>query len=248
MPLESATYINQLIASNPTSTDPIRQGDDHIRLIKAAIRATFPNLTGPVSATQAEINALSATGGNYVPTGGIIMWSGAIAAIPSGWVICDGTNGTPNLRDRFIVGAGTSYSVGATGGAATVALTESQMPAHAHSVSGTTSTDGSHSHTGSTSWADLQGRLASNSRGQFSGTENTGIVGQGYGSRVHGSGTALGDGMAYVNFNASHNHTLIINSAGSHAHSFSGTSNSVGSGLAHENLPPYYALAYIMKT
>jgi len=51
-----------------------------------------------------------------IPAGGIIMWSGSIANIPSGFALCDGTNGTPDLTDRFVVGAGGSESVGATGG------------------------------------------------------------------------------------------------------------------------------------
>jgi hypothetical protein len=51
-----------------------------------------------------------------VPAGGIIMWSGTIANIPSGFALCDGTNGTPDLRDRFVVGAGGSEVVGDTGG------------------------------------------------------------------------------------------------------------------------------------
>jgi len=51
-----------------------------------------------------------------VPSGGIIVWSGAATAIPVGYVICDGTNGTPNLKDRFVVGAGNSFAVNATGG------------------------------------------------------------------------------------------------------------------------------------
>jgi len=51
-----------------------------------------------------------------VPSGGIIVWSGAISAIPSGYLLCNGTNGTPNLQDSFIVGAGNSYAAGATGG------------------------------------------------------------------------------------------------------------------------------------
>ena len=51
-----------------------------------------------------------------VPSGGIIMWSGSIGSIPSGYVLCNGSNGTPDLRDRFVVGSGTSYSVGNTGG------------------------------------------------------------------------------------------------------------------------------------
>ncbi len=51
-----------------------------------------------------------------VPAGGIIMWSGSIGAIPTGYVICNGSNGTPDLRDRFVVGAGNTYSVGNNGG------------------------------------------------------------------------------------------------------------------------------------
>ena len=54
-----------------------------------------------------------------VPSGGIIIWSGAANAIPTGWVLCDGTNSTPNLRDKFIIGAGNSYNVNDTGTTAT---------------------------------------------------------------------------------------------------------------------------------
>ena len=58
----------------------------------------------------------SAAPGTSVPSGGIIMWSGSIGSIPSGYVICNGSNGTPDLRDRFVVGAGNSYAVGNSGG------------------------------------------------------------------------------------------------------------------------------------
>jgi len=54
-----------------------------------------------------------------MPSRGIIMWSGTAADIPTGWALCDGTNGTPNLTDRFILGAGKAYQPGATGGTAT---------------------------------------------------------------------------------------------------------------------------------
>lgn len=66
------------------------------------------------------------------PIGGIIIWSGAQTAIPSGWHLCDGTSGTPDLRNRFIVGAGSEYKVGNTGGSKEVTLTVEQMPAHSH--------------------------------------------------------------------------------------------------------------------
>jgi hypothetical protein len=51
-----------------------------------------------------------------VPTGAILVWSGAVSAVPSGYVLCNGSNGTPNLQDSFVVGAGNSFSVNATGG------------------------------------------------------------------------------------------------------------------------------------
>lgn len=69
-----------------------------------------------------------------IPAGLIAVWSGAQDAIPAGWALCDGTNGTPDLRDRFIVGAGSAYGVGDTGGSNTVTLTAAQMPEHSHDI------------------------------------------------------------------------------------------------------------------
>ena len=73
---------------------------------------------------------------NIVPVGSILMWSGAADNIPNKWALCDGENGTPDLRGRFLVGAGGSYEVGATGGLESVTLTTSQIPSHSHSVTG----------------------------------------------------------------------------------------------------------------
>ena len=79
-------------------------------------------------------------------TGMILMWSGAANQIPIGWVLCNGQNGTPDLRDKFIVGAGSSkYPVGNTGGAETVTLTVGQMPKHNHATSSIASA-GAHTH------------------------------------------------------------------------------------------------------
>lgn len=74
-----------------------------------------------------------------IPSGIICMWSGASNAIPNGWALCNGSNDTPDLRNRFIVGAGSSYDVGDTGGSNSVTLSTSQIPSHTHSI-------GSHSH------------------------------------------------------------------------------------------------------
>lgn len=69
--------------------------------------ATYDNLYGiPTSISSAAA----------VPTGAILMWSGSIGSIPAGYVLCNGSNGTPDLRDRFVVGAGNTYAVGNTGG------------------------------------------------------------------------------------------------------------------------------------
>jgi hypothetical protein len=75
------------------------------------------------------------------PQGGIIMWSGTIEEIPEGWSFCDGTNGTPDLRDRFVPGTGNLYTVGDTGGSPDVllpthtnefVLEDEHIPAHTH--------------------------------------------------------------------------------------------------------------------
>lgn len=200
--------------------------------------AITPNLTQgswkvggtAITATAADINTSST---HYVPTGGIIMWSGSIASIPSGWYLCDGTNSTPDLRNRFVVGAGDEYAVDATGGAKQVTLTSAQIPSHTHSFSGTT---------GNTSGLT----------GSFIGQDDNSSS---YRLRIHSatgvfSTTNYGPG-AFISSEVkaqSVTHPGQVNFNGnSHTHSFSGTTGSTGSGSSHENRPPYYALAYIMK-
>ena len=74
MALETATYINQLVSTNPLGSDPIASGDDHIRLIKATVKATFPNITGPVDVTQAQLNSVA----NAVQKDGSVAMTGAL--------------------------------------------------------------------------------------------------------------------------------------------------------------------------
>lgn len=83
---------------------------------------------------RSSINAIQT-----IPIGSIIMWSGSI--IPTGWALCDGQNGTPDLRDRFVLAAHDLNSVGKTGGSTTATLTVSNLPAHTHNISGVTFTD-----------------------------------------------------------------------------------------------------------
>jgi len=97
---------------------------------------TYDNLYGIIGTQPAS--------GATIPAGLIAMWSGSIGSFPSGWYLCDGSNGTPNLTDRFIIGAGSTYAVNATGGATSVTLVTANMPAHTHVA---TVTDPGHTHT-----------------------------------------------------------------------------------------------------
>jgi microcystin-dependent protein len=95
-----------------------------------------------------QINELNIEGKlNFLPKGSIVMWTQN--EIPKGWLICNGQNGTPDLRNRFIVGAGSNYKLNDTGGADTVVLNVNQLPAHSHNVScsnGRTNDTGNHNH------------------------------------------------------------------------------------------------------
>ena len=98
---------------------------------------------------QSNGSALSFQSVEAFVSGMIIIWSGAANAIPTGWVLCDGTNSTPNLAGKFVVGyqsGNSDYAVAQTGGAETVTLSEANMPAHTHTAT-TKGTSGSHSWT-----------------------------------------------------------------------------------------------------
>lgn len=94
-------------------------------------------LTGGIGPTgSAGPTGITGTAGNTANfvAGMIIAWNNAVA--PSGWALCDGTSGTPDLRGRFIVGATgvAPFTFASTGGAGTVTLTANQLPAHSHTV------------------------------------------------------------------------------------------------------------------
>jgi hypothetical protein len=98
------------------------------------------NPTAPTPAIGDNDTSIATTAfvRDIIPSGVIVMWSGAISAIPSGWVICDGNNSTPNLTGRFIVhadadAAGT-YAPGDTGGSNSTTLAEANLPAHTHAA------------------------------------------------------------------------------------------------------------------
>lgn len=142
------------------------------------------------------------------PSGGIIMWSGTIATIPTGWVICDGTNSTPDLRNRFIVGASSDtgigvtfnadngnpigdYAPGNTGGETAHQLTVNELAAHDHT-----------------------------------------FYNPAFPFALNGGNATAGSEKPAYNFDLTNLTTV----------------NEAGGNNYHENRPPYYALAYIMKT
>ena len=102
-----------------------------------------PTASAGTNNTQIATTAFATTvAAAAFPVGGIIMWSGSVASIPSGWVLCNGSNGTPDLRNRFVVGAGSTYAVDATGGSA-----DAIVVSHNHTASSTsTVTDPGHTH------------------------------------------------------------------------------------------------------
>jgi hypothetical protein len=150
------------------------------------------------------------TWGSGFPSGGIIIWSGSSASIPSGWLLCDGSSSTPDLRNRFVVGATSTYAVGATGGSA-----DAIVVSHTHTATSTV-TDSGHSHA-LTNYGSAQ-----------AGDDNGGapvMAGTGYstGRSPNPTNTAT-TGITVATTNASS-----------------------GSSGTNANLPPYYALCYIMK-
>lgn len=195
-----ADLASPVFTGNPTAPTP-SSGDNDTSLATTAF------------VTAAILAAL--------PAGVIMIWSGSSGAIPSGWLLCDGTSGTPNLRDKFVVGAGSAYAVGATGGSANATLVSHSHtititdPTHTHTAN---VTDPAHTHNlpgGTSSGGTIQTQLGVNS------------------TASNGVSAAASTGITVANVAA--------------ATGITASSNTQGSSATNANLPPYYALCYIMK-
>ena len=136
------------------------------------------------------------TWGSGFPSGGIIIWSGSSASIPSGWLLCDGSSSTPDLRNRFVVGATSTYAVGATGGSA-----DAIVVSHTHTA---TVTDPGHFHTG-------------------------------------------GAALYYIGDSGSYGYVTNVANTSTAVTGITVANSTTGSSGTNANLPPYYALCYIMK-
>jgi hypothetical protein len=117
MPLEAATYITDLVPANPVHTDPLSQADSHMRLTKQVLKNTFPN----VSAVRSQRPTSDLNG--FVPVGGIILWAGSPRASQLTLRSAMAVGGVPDLRDRFVIGAGGSSQPRSRGSLASNQLT-----------------------------------------------------------------------------------------------------------------------------
>ncbi len=193
------------------------------------------NLVNPTIAQDAATKSYVDTS---IPVGGIIMWSGANNTWPSNWALCNGANGTPNLQGRFVLSSGsgsglTTRTTGQTGGVETVALTLAQMPSHSHAVSASTNEQGGHSHTATVS-------DPGHDHMQSTGQNNAGS-GPWYGWSAYGWSP-----IKYTERNTT-GITVSIDNKGAHSHTVYISESSRGSDNAHENMPPFYVLAFIMR-
>lgn len=284
-----------------------------LNLIPYAEKAS-PVFTGvplaPTAAASVNNTQLATTAfvHSVIPAGIIMLWSGSSASIPTGWALCTGSNGTPDLRNRFVVGAGAVYSVDNTGGS-----TDTTVPSHTHSVSATSTFTGAalagHTHA-------FSGTVLSAHTHAFSGTAlathshtftgdplstshthtindpghthrqqtdsfnlgsvpNLTIMGRGIPGNLNGSIAPAATG---ITLNAASAGTPAGTNSGTSAGTPSGTNSSTSAGTpagtnetvsagtpagtvgttvtvastgvsgTNANLPPYYALCYIMKT
>jgi len=167
----------------------------------ATTLGTYDNLYGIIGVSGTST-------GTTIPTGMISLWYGSIGSVPSGWYLCDGTNGTPDLRDKFVVGAGSTYSVAATGGS-----TDAIVVSHTHTATSTsTVTDPGHLHSY-----------------QYSGT-----------AQSNGGPSGVASAVLQTANTATNTTGITV--------ATSTTNASAGVSGTNANLPPYYALAYVMKS
>jgi len=182
-PLATYTTVNGDVPnSNPIILNSAGRCDNEIWMQTGySYKLILQTSTGTILQTLDNLYPIlqNASGtGATIPTGLIAIWSGATGSIPSGWTLCNGSNGTPDLRNSFVIGAGSTYAVGATGGSK-----DAIVVSHTHDIVNVAST----------------GAVTSFSRTTGA---STGTV----------------------------------------------TTNSAGASGTNANLPPYYALAFIMKT
>lgn len=251
MPTEGATNISELDPNLPTNLG--LTGEDYLQLqqLKAVLLASFPALDGlivnangtddpgdkinPDAATWTELfdrvfNLEQAPSQRVL--GEIVMWSGSVATVPGGFALCDGNSGTPingvvipDMRDRFVVGAGSGYNSGDEGGSAASPITTTTAGDHTHATSGHALTVAE-----LPSGLDAALSLQMASSGQSDSHDDINSVARG--AELPASAGSGAISVAGANGDA-HSHGA-TGSDGGHSHQVATT------------LPPYYAVAYMI--
>lgn len=247
----SVLVAGSVIAATVVKPHTYTDGDT---IYAADINDNFDTLFGLVSNVEANTKV--------IPSHIIVMWSGTIANIPAGWALCNGTNDTPDLTDRFILGTVTDET-DPKGGSNTVSISHthdtgslsavSSGSEHSHAMNVSTSSDGAHNHylpIGQSIGADY-GMFWNYSEpsvniGSWPTRMNNSIPFRGFNSSA-----VFWDGMqnptvSGVCGNHSHSISSSTDSDGAHAHTISGTTASAGSS-SFDIRPAYYKLAFIMK-
>ena len=175
---------------------------------------------------------------NSIPIGGIIMWSGTIATIPVNWRLCNGANGTPDLTNKFVICANADASTTGVGGSSGITRAHTNIESGTNYVTGGTkdAVVVSHNHGGTTNNGTADGtheHTVTAPAGYFTATPQS----------FNGFTPAYqlkNDGINGIIVAA----TLTAASSGSsHTHGIS----TAGESGTNKNLPPYYALAFIMR-
>lgn len=214
---------------------------DEIKEIKKKVRSIQEN-SSPTTGGSRDGNIDQSLVG-AIPLGGIILWSGLATEIPEGWIICDGLNGSPNLQDMFVVGAGLTYAVGDTGGSVTKDVSHTHGPGslatdtvatHTHGPGSLDTDNDTHNHG--------PGTLATGQDG--SAATSASAAGNTYSLGSHGhtfSGNTAND---------THDHSVnagVTGADGDHSHTVDSGVTDTGGSIVQDILPPYYALTYIMR-
>lgn len=234
--------INVADATAPTDGLNQRSGDArYVGVAGGTMSGLLTLSAGPTALLHAatkkyvddSVNNVTATAGG-IPIGAIMMWSSTAGTIPTGWRVCDGTHGTPDLRDRFVMSAGATFTAGSIGGAR-----DAVVVSHTHGFTTVSDAGGAHTHTGSTD------TIADHSH--QTPTRPSTVVNYASGTNTLSTGldpaTVTTTGAA-----GSHNHTITTTVSTNHTHGISGTTNSTGASGVDANLPPYFVLAFIMRT
>lgn len=201
--------------------------------------------------TGGSILDVTATSGDTIPSGLIAMWSGLLSAIPAGWTLCDGTAGTPNMRDRIVHGWSTGVNPGGTGGADS--HTHDSGGLHQHNFEGPTTHTGSftHSNAGSHQHAAYTGN--SGSGGSHDHDVNLS-------SRPTGTTDVANFAVSTTTTDGDHFHSIGHQHASDGSHGSAHGTHSVDAHSTHRhdqigshdhgsrsNLPLYVKLAFLMK-